>query len=232
MARGKRLLDLLRDTLQPSLGTLRAFLVAPHLLLKPCNLVLRDSKLHRSLMGQGDRLLRILLRNGGSPLQPGENFVTGSVQSVVAGKLDNLIAHERPPHTPRPGDNLIISVPTRWFCRPEGCLSIFFRGELAAREMSASVNPIEFVERPALMMMIRVRHWRLSDTQGSRRACRRGLTRSLRAAPVEFIDREHGDHDFGSMSQDCVALPTRARQAPHAASAMHRRREHAGGSTL
>jgi hypothetical protein len=49
-------------------------------------------------MSQGDRVLRILLRNAGSPLKPGENFLTGTIQRVMIWKLDNLITHELPPH--------------------------------------------------------------------------------------------------------------------------------------
>ena len=49
-------------------------------------------------MSQGDRVLRILLRDAGSPLKSGENFLTGPVQRVMTWKLDNLITHERPPH--------------------------------------------------------------------------------------------------------------------------------------
>jgi hypothetical protein len=48
-------------------------------------------------MSQGDRVLRILLRNAGSPLKPGENFLTGTIQRVMIWKLDNLITHELPP---------------------------------------------------------------------------------------------------------------------------------------
>jgi len=46
LARRKCLLNLLRDTLQPSFRPLCSLLVTPQLLLKPCNIVLCDSKLH------------------------------------------------------------------------------------------------------------------------------------------------------------------------------------------
>jgi hypothetical protein len=49
-------------------------------------------------MSQGDRVLRILLRDAGSPLKPGENVLAGPVQRVMIWKLDNLITHELPPH--------------------------------------------------------------------------------------------------------------------------------------